>query len=214
MHKIINVAILIYPGVEVTDMNGPIDVFIKANYDKKRYNIFTVAESAGAIECEASAVQIIPKYTFENCPPPGIIVIPGQIMPPGSSRTYGNGSKALVDWIKNQAKNTETTIMSVCVGAYILAHTGLLNGKKVTTHWEAIESLQKEYPKLIMIKNVRYVADGRFVTTGGVTSGIDGALFLISKIDGPKMAQNVADILVYNLNAPLPPDTILPEGKS
>ncbi|MGH2667388.1 DJ-1/PfpI family protein [Flavobacterium sp.] len=214
MHKTINVAILIYPGVEVVDMNGPIDVFMKANrYNKNRYHVFTVAESAGIVQSEEEAVQIKPKFTLKNCPPPDIIVIPGQVMPQGSPRPFGNGSETLVHWIKNQGQNTGTTIMSVCVGAYILAHTGLLNGKKVTTHWQAIESLQKEYPKLILIKNVRYVADGQFVTTGGVTSGIDGALFLISKIDGPSIAQEVADVMVYNRDAPLPPDTILPDSK-
>jgi transcriptional regulator GlxA family with amidase domain len=62
------------------------------------------------------------------------------------------------------------------------------------------------------VKNVRYEADGNFVTTGGVTSGIDGALYLIGKIDGPDIAQTVADIMVYNRDAPLPPGTILPPG--
>lgn len=213
MHKTINVAILIYPGVEVIDMNGPIDVFTKVNtYEKikKKYHVFTVAETAGVVKCEGATVHIIPEFTLDNCPPLDIIVIPGQIMPHGSPHPFGNGSKKLVHWIKDQGQNPKTTIMSVCVGAYILAYTGLLNGKNATTHWQAIESLQKEYPKITMIKNVRYVADDQFVTTGGVTSGIDGALYLISTINGPDVAQNVADIMVYNRDAPLPPDTILP----
>jgi len=206
----INVAVLIYPGVEVMDMNGPIDVFTKANRSNhNRYHVFTVAESADDIETEGSTVRIKPFYTLDNCPPPGIIVIPGQIMPAGSSRSSGGGSEALINWLKDQAQRPDITIMSVCVGSYILANTGLLHEKNATTHWAAIETFKKEYPDIKLIKNVRYVSDGQYVTTGGVTSGIDGALYLVENIDGAKIAQDVADIMVYNRDAPLPPCTIL-----
>jgi transcriptional regulator GlxA family with amidase domain len=212
MSYTVNVAVLIFPGVEVIDMNGPIDVFTKANrYNGGKYRVYTVAETAGDIECEGSTVRIVPDYTIENCPLPVIIVIPGQIMPVGSARPFGSGSEALITWIKNRAQHTGTTVMSVCVGAYILAHTGLLDEKRATTHWFAIKKLQTEYPNIDLIKNVRYVADGQFVTTGGVTSGIDGALYLIENIDGADVAQEVADIMVYNREAPLPPNTILPD---
>lgn len=211
MAEIINVAVLIYPGVELIDMNGPIDVFVKTNrYNKNRYRVFTVSESAGAIESERSAVRITPEFTLSNCPPPGIIVIPGQIMPEGSPEWFGSGSDTLRAWIKEQAQNTGTIIMSVCVGMCILAKTGLLAKKKATTHWQALEDTQKQYPDIDFIKNVRYQPDGNFVSTGGVTSGIDGALYLISTIDGPEIAQEVADVMVYNREAPLPPNTILP----
>ena len=211
MEKKINVAVLIYPGVEVIDMNGPIDVFVKTNrYNQNRYQVFTVAESAEAIESESSAVQITPGYTLSNCPRPDILVIPGQIMPDGSPEPYGSGSDELVTWIKKQGQSEETTIMSVCVGVYFLLNTGLLTNKNATTHWAALEGIQKQYPDINFIKNVRYVADGNIVSTGGVTSGIDGALYLVSKIDGPEIAQEVADIMVYNRDAPLPPNTILP----
>ncbi|TGD59740.1 DJ-1/PfpI family protein [Flavobacterium humi] len=211
MENNVNVAILIYPGVEVIDMNGPIDVFIKTNrYNNNKYRVFTVAESAGVIESEHSAVRIIPEYTLSNCPKPDILVIPGQIMPEGSPEPYGSGSDELVTWIKKQAQSEGATIMSVCVGIYFLVKTGLLNTKKATTHWAALEDIQKQYPDIDFIKNVRFVADGNIVSTGGVTSGIDGALYLVDQIDGAEIAQQVADIMVYNREAPLPPNTILP----
>lgn len=206
----INVAVLVYPGVEVTDLNGPIDVFTKADaYTQGRFQVFTVAESGSDINTERATVRIRPAYTLDNCPPPDIIVIPGQIVP-GSPTGCGGGSAALIAWLQEQARRPGITIMSVCVGAYILANTGLLNGRKATTHWAALEDFAKNYPEIEMIKNVRYVPDGAYVSTGGVTSGIDGALYLIEKIDGADKAQQVADILVYNREAPLPPGTILP----
>ena len=213
MAQTVKVAVLIYPGIEVIDMNGPIDVFVKANrYNGNRYEVFTVAESAGEIKSELSAVHIMPDYTLSNCPQPDIIVIPGQIMPAGSTNPFGGGSDLLIDWINEQAQHTGITIMSVCVGIYILANTELLNNRKATTHWMAMkdETIQQEYPLITFVKNERLVADGNFVTTGGVTSGIDGALYLISIMDGADTAQKVADIMVYNRDAPLPPDTILP----
>lgn len=215
MAEIINVAVLIYPGIELIDMNGPIDVFVKANrYNKGKYNVFTVSESAGDVESERSAVRIVPEYTLGNCPKPNIIVIPGQIMPDGSPNQFGSGSDGLRAWIKEQAQDQEVTVMSVCVGIYILAKTGLLAGKKATTHWLAIADVQQQYPNIELIKNVRFAADGNIISTGGVTSGIDGALYLIGVMDGADIAQKVADVMVYNRDAPLPPDTILPEDVS
>lgn len=208
MAEIMNVAVLAYPGVELVDMNGPFDVFIKANrYNENRYNVFLLAESAKDIASEKSAVHITAKYNLADCPSPDIIVIPGQILDSGG---FGTGSDKLIDWIKEQAKRNNVTIMSVCVGAYILAHTGLLDNRNATTHWQAISGIQEKYPDTRFIKNVRYEVSGNFITTGGVTSGIDGALYIIEMIDGPEIAQEVADVMVYNRNAPLPPGTILP----
>ncbi|MCX6316119.1 MAG: DJ-1/PfpI family protein [Bacteroidetes bacterium] len=206
-----NVAVLFYPGVEMIDMNGPLDVFVKANrYNNDRYKIYTLAEKSGETDSERAVVRMIPDYTFDDCPPPDIIVIPGQIMPAGSANQFGSGSDGLIAWLQQQATRDGVVIMSVCVGAYIFAKTGLLSGRDATTHWLALEAMQKQYPDITFIKNVRFVADRNYITTGGVTSGIDGALYLISVLDGPELAKTVADIMVYNREAPLPPGTILP----
>lgn len=212
MSQTIKIAVLVYPGVELIDMNGPIDVFVKANrYNNNRYQVFTVAESAEEIKTELSVVRIMPDYTLSNCPVPDMIVIPGQIMPPGSAGAFGGGSDQLIDWIKEHAQQPGIIIMSVCVGIYILANTNLLNNRRATTHWATIKGgIQTVYPLITFVKNERFIVDANFVTTGGVTSGIDGALYLVGTIDGPDIAQKVADIMVYNRDAPLPPHTILP----
>lgn len=210
MQQTIKVAVLIYPGVELVDMNGPVDTFLKANmYNQGRYQIFTVAESAEAIKSEGAVVTVIPDYTLDNCPQADIIVIPGQVMPVGSPEMFGSGSDALIGWLQAQAKQEGIIIMSICVGAFILAKTGLLDGKKATTHWAAMASIQQQYPAIAFVQNVRFVRDGNFVSTGGITSGIDGALSLVSTLDSPAIALETADIMVYNTNAPLPPGTIL-----
>lgn len=209
MDKMI-VAVVIYPGVEVVDMNGPIDVLVKANRQNgDKYVVFTVAETEEEIKSERSSVCITPEHTFTSCPDPDIIILPGQVLPEGSPQTFGSGSDALINWIKKQAEDNNKIIMSVCVGIYILAKTGLLSGRQATTHWKALEEVQDQYPDITMIKNVRFIQDGNFITTGGITSGIDGALHLVEILENPGKAKDVANIMVYNREAPLPPDTIL-----
>lgn len=193
------------------DMNGPLDVFLKANsYNNSKYNIFTVAENSAAIQSENAIVTLTPTFTIANHPKPDIIVIPGQVTSEGPPPIFGDGSGALVSWIKEHGQNPNIIVMSVCIGAYILASTGLLTNRQATTHYLAIEDIQTKYPGTKFIKNVRYVPDGNIVTTGGITSGIDGALYLVGLKDGADIAQHVADVMVYNLEAPLPPYTLLP----
>ncbi|MBS1520348.1 MAG: DJ-1/PfpI family protein [Bacteroidetes bacterium] len=206
----LNVALLVYPGVEMVDMNGPADVFLKANnLTNGKYFIYTLAESPESFGSEASVVTITPTYTFDNCPEPDIIIIPGQIISE-NPYMFGSGSETLIKWLQKMAVKPGIRIMSVCIGAYILANTGLLKNKQATTHYASITDIQSQYPDIRFVKNVRFVPDGNIVTTGGITSGIDGALYLIEKLDGGDIAQHVADIMVYNREAALPPYTLLP----
>ncbi|SHM54498.1 DJ-1/PfpI family protein [Mucilaginibacter sp. OK098] len=199
----IKVAVLIYNGVELVDMNGPIDVFLHANrYNNNRYQVYTVAATMDAILSENRVVTITPQYDLHNCPEPDLVVIPGII--------DLEVDPSVIDWIKKIASKKDKVIMSVCIGLQILAKTGLLSGKRVTTHYLAINDMHKQYPDITFIKNVRFVQDGHIVSTGGITSGIDGALHLVEKNDGPVIAQQTADVMVYNRDAPLPPYTILP----
>lgn len=202
MQNTIKVAVLIYNGVELVDMNGPIDVFLKANrYNGNRYEIYTVAATMDTICGERKVVTITPQYDITNCPLPDVIVIPGII--------DLEVDQAMIGWIRTMG-NQGVTVMSVCIGLYTLAKTGLLSGKQATTHYLAIDDVHRQYPDIMLVKNVRFVEDGLIVSTGGITSGIDGALHLVEKYDGPLVAQQTADVMVYNREATLPPYTILP----
>jgi len=210
----LKVAVLIFPGVELVDMNGPVDVFLHANrayntsFDNPRYKVFTVAETHALVEAEGKAVVIKPAMSIKECTEADIIVIPGRIAFTAAADSIP-ADQAIIDWISMMA-GKGSTILSVCVGLYSLAPTGLLDGKKATTHYLAMSYAGKTWPKIELIKNVRYVHDGQFVTTGGITSGIDGALYLVKHNDGHIVAQMVADIMVYNREAPLPPYTLQP----
>jgi transcriptional regulator GlxA family with amidase domain len=200
----IKVAVMIYNGVELVDMNGPIDVFVHANaYNNKRYQVYTVAATSDPIRSESNIVTIVPQYDICNCPQPDIIVIPGII--------DLEVDAAMIKWLTEVGNNhPELVFLSVCIGLYTLAQTGLLSGKKATTHYLAINEFHKLYPDVTIVKNIRFWEDGRIVSTGGITSGIDGALHLVEKYDGAIVAQQTADVMIYNRDAPLPPFTILP----
>jgi len=214
----LNVAVLVFDGVELVDMNGPVDVFLHANRYKTDpaftglpYNVYTVADKGKDIISEDGSVTIKPSFTFSNCPDPDLVVIPGRIADDGSDSSIP-AEQPYLDFIARMgAKNK--AMMSVCVGLYSLAGTGLLNGKKATTHYLAIAYAEKTWKKVHFVKNVRYVEDGLFVTTGGITSGIDGALYLVKKYNGDTIAQNAANIMVYQMDAPIPPNTRLPLKK-
>jgi transcriptional regulator GlxA family with amidase domain len=185
-------------------MNGPLDAFIHANqFNGSRYNVYTVAATAGVVLSENQIVTILPQYSITDCPDPDIVVIPGTMSKRPTDPT-------LVAWIRQKGLNPEKIVMSVCIGAMILAQTGLLNGRNATTHYQYINTLHTDYPEINIVKNVRFVQDGNIVTTGGVTSGIDGGLHLVENFDGPTIAQQTSDLMVYNRNSILPPYTILP----
>ena len=211
--KTVNVAVVIFEGVELVDMNGPVDVFLHANdYNGGPYEVCTVALTDKELKSEYEAVILKPEYSIDNYPKtPDIVVIPGQLTK-GKPDLSGNVDPAVIDWITKQSQNGSTIIMSVCIGAFILEKTGLLKGKKATTHYMAIPELIKK-PGVTVIKNVRYVEDGNIITTGGITSGIDGALHLVEQRDGSDVALKVANVMVYNMDAPLPPGTIIPPNQ-
>ena len=199
------VAVLVFDDVELVDMNGPVDVFLHANrYDKAmNYLVYTVGATHARIRSEGGAVSITPRYSVADCPPPDIVVIPGRVAP------GRNAGPKLTAWVARQVAHG-STILSVCIGLYTLAVAGLLAGQRATTHYLALEALQAQYPDIELVRNVRVVDDGQFVSTGGVTSGIDGALALVARYSGAPLAERVADVLVYNTAAPLPPRTLLP----
>jgi transcriptional regulator GlxA family with amidase domain len=201
----VNVAVMVFDGVELVDMNGPVDVFLHANRYETRfaYAIHTVAATHRPFRSEGDVVTITPAYSVDDCPEPDIVVVPGRI-PSGTT-----AGPELTAWLVRMSEAGKT-ILSVCVGIYTLAEAGLLKHRRATTHYLAVADVHRKYPDIDLMKNVRFVEDGQFLTTGGVTSGIDGALELVGCFSGAAVAQNVADVMVYNTTCPLPPGTLLP----
>ena len=181
-----NVAIVLYQDVELLDFAGPGEVFATSGHNA--FNVFTVGPSLEPIVSQGF-VKIAPDYSIDNSPKPDIIVIPGG----RSSMLYENPK--MMTWIKERSRTAELT-MSVCTGAIALAKAGLLDGLKATTHFGAIASLRK-FPRVTVVPGDRFVDNGRFITTQGVSAGIDGALHVVERLLGTEAAWADAHYMMY-----------------
>lgn len=171
-------------NVEILDFAGPMEVFTDAGFDVK-----TVSLNPGPIITQ-DVLKVTTDYTIANAPKADIVCFfGGQI-------GYATLEPRLVNWIK--IYENPKYYFSVCTGAFYLGKAGLLDNLTVTTFHTAIEDLQQKVPKAKVLQNVRFVDNGRVITTAGISAGIDGALHLVSKILGVEAAKDVAKVMEYD----------------
>ncbi len=185
------VAIVVWQGAEILDFAGPSEVFASTHIDRKeKFLCYIVGITLKPITSQGF-IQITPEFSIENCPRPDIIVLPGG----GTSRALT--SPELIAWVKRSAETSEIN-MSVCTGALVLASAGLLDGKEATTYHSAIDGLRVLAPHTVVHDDQRWVDNGNVVTAAGVSAGIDGALHVVSRLHGKKIAQQTADYMEYD----------------
>ncbi|MBS1718555.1 MAG: DJ-1/PfpI family protein [Armatimonadetes bacterium] len=180
------VAILIFPGVQIIDYTGPFEVLGQAGYD-----VFTVAAKPDALTT-GFGMKVTPNYTFENCPQPDLIVLPG-----GNVPRIADAGDPQVAWVKSMVPKTEH-VMSVCNGAFWLANAGALDGKNATTFYNLLDELKGDFPKVNVVWDKKFVDNGQIICTAGLSSGIEGALHMIEVLEGPGVAKSVAMNMEYN----------------
>jgi transcriptional regulator GlxA family with amidase domain len=176
------VAVLLFEGVELLDVAGPAEVFIIAE-EGKAFRVITVAASTAPIKT-MGGVRITPDYDYTNCPRADILVIPG-----GDMRNVGDDG---ITWIRSAADKADI-VLSVCMGAFLLARAGLLDGTRATTHSWGLERLKTAAPHCTVVEGVRFVDNGKIITTAGVTAGIDGALHIVARLLGADAARWAAE---------------------
>ena len=184
----IPVAFLISDGAVVIDFCGPWEVFQDTNVPSRQdapFRLYTVSETKKPIHT-SGGMQIIPNYTIADAPAPKVIVIPAQSEP----------SPAVLDWIRKSSKTTDVT-MSVCTGAFVLAKTGLLDGKSATTFHGAFGRFAMKFPNIELKRGARFVENGNLATAGGLSSGIDLALRVVERYYGREVAQQTAYTMEY-----------------
>ena len=134
-------------------------------------------------------LRVKPKYSVKNAPQPNVIVVPAH-KSTGESRA----------WLKQASARTDVTI-SICTGAFQLPRTGLLKGVPATTHHDFFDSFAKEFPDIELRRGLRFVDSGRIATAGGLTSGIDMALHIVSRYYGVGVAEATAAYMEYSSDA-------------
>lgn len=179
----------LYDGVEILDFAGPMEVFSYAGF-----KVFTVSKTKEPLMSQG-ILKIIPEYSIADAPPADIFAVFG-----GDDEVAADDPE-VISWIKSRDQATKS-YFSVCTGAFILGKAGLLNNLQVTTFHRSIENLQKAVPNARVLKNIRYVDNGRVITTAGISAGIDGALHLVAKLKGKEAAMKVAQHMEYDKYVP------------
>lgn len=190
------IAILALPGVQLLDVCGPLDVFAEANAQTGSHvytlTVISTDRKAGPVR-SSSGIRIIADYTMrDEMEPIDTLLVAG--CPDLPERILDD---KLLEWLRTTAPKSRR-FGSVCSGALILAQTGLLDGKRVTTHWSVAEHLQSSYPKVTVEPDNIHIRDGKVRTAAGVTAGIDLALALVEEDLGRDLAMAVANQLVMH----------------
>ncbi len=181
----ISVCFYLQDGVEVLDFAGPMEVFSDAGF-----RVFTVSKKKEPLVAQG-ILKVIPDYSLTDAPPADILAFFGGNTGPSAA------DPALISWIHSRKEMTHY-YFSVCTGAFILAKAGILDGLTATTFHSSIEALRKEAPATKVLSDVRFVDNGRVITTAGISAGIDGALHLVAKLKGEDVARGVAGFMEYD----------------
>ena len=189
--KRVRVAFMLGEHANVIDTCGPWEVFqdaVSPDGDDGGFELYTVAPEEGPLEM-TGGLQVLPRYSIKNAPQPNVIVVPAHKLT-AESRA----------WLAQASGGTDVT-MSVCTGAFQLARAGLLKGIPATTHHEFFDSFAKEFPDIELRRGLRFVDSGRIATAGGLTSGIDLALHIVSRYHGVETATATAAYMEYTSDA-------------
>jgi transcriptional regulator GlxA family with amidase domain len=195
--KALRIGIVGYEQCNALDLVGPAEAFATALLGEKTrppghaYEVLVLGLTSQRFATE-SGVLFQPHATLQTAPPLDTIVIPG-----GAGLRREETSRAVGQWVRSRAAQTRR-IVSVCTGIYGLAPSGLLDNRRVTTHWRFAADVGRRFPKLRVEANALFLKDGPFYTSAGVTAGIDLALALIEEDLGRKLALAVArELVVY-----------------
>ncbi len=186
------VAMALFPDFLLLDMAGPLEVFSIANRylpAAQHYQIVTIGTEPGALRA-SNGVEVQTDLLLDQAH--GAYDV---LLVPGGPGAYNECHPALLPWLKAVAPQARR-YGSICTGAFVLGHAGLLDGHRVTTHWHYTERLIKAFPKAIVETDRIYLQDGRLITSGGVTAGIDLALSIVAQDHGKHVAVEVAKVLL------------------
>jgi transcriptional regulator GlxA family with amidase domain len=185
------IAFVLYPGVTLLDLVGPLEVLSKLGPSYRAVVVGKRLEPVGT----SLPLQVIPDRTFEEVPEPFAVLVPGGSM--GAIRAMGDDM--IRDYLLS-ADRTAKVVGSVCTGSLILAAAGLLRGRKATTHYAYAPFLERLGARYVQD---RWVRDGKYITSAGVSAGLDMALELASRLVGAEAARKIQVGLEYDPRPPL-----------
>jgi len=180
------IVIYIYNGMTMLDAIGPYEILRNV----KGVNIKFVAKQRGEITADSQFVHLNAKYGIDEISKADILLIPGSTI----AFIRELKDKAVLNWIRKINETTQKTV-TVCTGSIILAATGLLAGKKATSHWKPI-NLLAEFGAIPTRE--RIIEEGKFITAAGVSAGLDMAIYLVNMLKGEKAAKAAQLCIEYD----------------
>ncbi len=188
----INVGIFLFNDVEVLDFAGPFEVFSVTSElnDYQLLKVFTVSKDGHPITA-VNGLKVQPDYSFENQPEIDVLVIPGGI---GTKKEMEDPN--ILEWVNGNYSRAMITF-SVCSGARILGKLGLLDGLDTVTHHEVIAHLREIAPKTHIKEEKRFIDNGKIMTSGGITAGIDLSLYIVEKQFGKEVKNKTIRYMEY-----------------
>ncbi len=186
------IALLLFDDVEVMDFAGPFEVFSVTN-ELHQDSLFTLRTAALTTDpvIAKNGLSVNPDVPLEAIPQADIVIIPG-----------GDGTREVLqqpttmNWIQRVSAGAEH-VLSVCSGALLLANTGLLNDLPATTHHEVFDTLAELSPSTRLIRDQRFVDNGKVVTSAGISAGIDMSLYMVARLYGHDVAYKTAQYMEY-----------------
>jgi transcriptional regulator GlxA family with amidase domain len=189
------IEILVFPDFQLLDAAGPVTAFEAASRERMSpaYRVRIVARNKGSV-ASSSGVQVLAKGFASN--PVDTLIIAG-----GWGTALSSASSETLSYIR-AASNRARRIASVCSGAFILAAAGLLDGRRVTTHWARAAELARAYPQIRVEPDRIFIRDGKLWSSAGITAGIDLALAMIADDLGEGVAKRAAQQMVVYYRRP------------
>ncbi len=190
------IVFLVLPKIHLLDLAGPDQVFLEAMEYGANISIEYCSLEKDVHTSTGLPMGKLEHFSKKKLKAGDYIIVPGAPVNLLLSKKI-SGNKEAINWIK---KNHEAgvNICSVCTGAFFLAVTGVLDGKKCTTHWKRTKELKEKFPKINVIENILFTEDKNILTSAGVTAGIDLALYIVSKLKDDNFSYKVArELVVY-----------------
>ncbi len=195
------------PDVHLLDINGPAHIFYEAknhgaNLELCYISIIEETEIRSSAALFFSRLELFSKFTLYQG---DVLFIPGLEFFKISDRQFIQSINPFLEWVSQQNKN-QAHICSICTGSFILAETGILNGKSSTTHWKYLDAFSERFPEVKLERDRLFTSSGNIHSSAGVSSGIDLALYLIEDFFGTKFALDVAkEVVIYFRRSPSDP---------
>ena len=182
----LNVGIYVYDQAEVLDFSGPFEVFSTANrlVAEPPFNVFLVGETGAMVQARGG-FHVSPAYGFHNHPTLDVLIVVGGV------HSQELLKPKVMDWIATAASQAKL-IASVCTGVFLLAKANVIQQETVTTHWQDIADLRRDFPRLNVVENTPWVDQGRMVTSAGISAGIGMSLHLVNRLHSLELAVRTA----------------------